>query len=161
MDPSIDLVWLINKNEKTNIPSYITQVEIKNHVEMLKAYACATVIIQNQPFPIIPKGKNQMFIQTWHGDRGFKKCLKESEHADCGRLLEEIDGKCDYALAGSTFAEKFYRSSFGYHGTILKYGCPRNDVLLNPDAQRVKEIKQKLEIDNSTKVLLYAPTLRR
>jgi len=163
IDPSIRLIWPICNiaDKKDTLPDYIFAIDYNKPIERWKAYANARVIIGNEPLPIIPKSKKQLFIQTWHGDRGFKKCLKESEHVACDKLLEEIEGMCDYAVSGSTYGEGVYRRAFGFKGDLIKMGCPRNDCLINNNIDKNNQIRAKLKINLNEKVLLYAPTLRR
>lgn len=136
-------------------------IEANDRFSVWNAVATTEVLVVNNPLSRFPKSKKQFFIQTWHGDRGFKKCLRESEHAKSGPMMEEKRGYCDLAVAGSTFGEGVYRRAFGYNGLILKCGCPRNDLLIKIDKNKLAEIRKKISIDNEKKILLYAPTLRR
>ena len=105
------------------------------------------------------KSKNQIYIQTWHGDRGFKKVLFDDENNDVEfRLLESIF--CDLMISGSEYGTRQMRSAFKYTGDILQKGTPRNDILLNCN-DLDKTIKKRLQIPEKTKVLLYAPTYRK
>lgn len=163
LESGLSIQWVIkNADSKKNVlPDYVKLIEANNRFSVWNAMATTEVLVVNSTLGQYPKSKKQFFIQTWHGDRGFKKCLKESEHAKSGPMMEEREGYCNLAVAGSTFGEGVYRRAFGYNGLILKCGCPRNDILMKHDENKCVEIKRKINIDCEKKILLYAPTLRR
>jgi CDP-glycerol glycerophosphotransferase len=124
--------------------------------------ASSKVIVENFGFGDIPKKKDQYYIQTWHGDRAFKKVLYDSTFGDGSLFLpESVRGFCDLCVAGSDYGEKQYRSAFHYNGEILKVGTPRDDILLHVNDELVLRIKRYIGLEDNTKYLLYAPTLRR
>ncbi|EQB22651.1 hypothetical protein UNSWDHB_12 [Dehalobacter sp. UNSWDHB] len=104
------------------------------------------------------KSKKQVYIQTWHGDRGFKKIAYDSPFFTKKLIESEI---CDLFISGSEYGERKIRTAFKYSGEIMKTGCPRNDVLVKDNGRVRSLIKQKINLSENTCVLLYAPTLRR
>jgi CDP-glycerol glycerophosphotransferase len=162
VDPDISIVWLFKDPimKKKYIPDYITCIKA-NTPEALKALATSKVWVDNFNKPLYTyKSKDQIYIQTWHGDRAFKKILYDSTFASKDyRLIEnEI---CNTIVTGSKFAEKMYKSAFKYDGKFLKVGSPRNDILINNDESRINNIKTMLNIHKDENILLFAPTLRR
>lgn len=162
MYPDFEIVWMfINPNEKIKIvPNYIRCVQTGS-LKALRELATAKFWVDNFNKPITTyKSKNQVYIQTWHGDRGFKKVLYDSTFISSNdRYIEsEI---CDLALSGSLYADKVYKSAFQYNGEIMKFGCPRNDILVENSSEKALNIKKILKIPANIKVLLFAPTLRR
>lgn len=121
---------------------------------------------------IYPK-KNQIFVQCWHGTP-LKRLGFDLIHFD--NTLNTIKGmkkrykieakKFTYFLSPSRFAtEKFVSAwnlkEIGKENIVIEQGYPRNDFLFNYTKQDVKNIKEKLGIQNSNKkVILYAPTYR-
>ncbi|WP_172635072.1 CDP-glycerol glycerophosphotransferase family protein [Sphaerochaeta pleomorpha] len=162
MDPSIEQIWLFNNPEqkRTLVPSYL---KIAKRWSLRAVYELATARIwvfnDTQPYWAY-KGKNQIYIQTWHGDRGFKKILNDCNPRSKKNQLPETT-TCDLTLAGSDFAESVFRSAFRYTGEILKTGTPRNDKLVHIDKESVNQTKRMLSFDPEVKYILYAPTLRR
>ena len=165
LDKTIELVWLLKKEAMMNpdIPAYVRVVEyteenIVNELSDSKvwidnsfifAYAC------NKLF----KGNNQLYIQTWHGDRGFKKCGYEwNGFTSDTRGIE--NGFCDVLLIGSEFEKRFFERAYRYKGEYLFSGSPRDDCLVNRDYSKEEIIRSRLGIDNDTNILLYAPTYR-
>lgn len=160
IEPGISIYWIFD-SYKSNVPSYIHQVKKNSLLEYLFTLATATVYVDNMRFSSIKKGKNQLFIQTWHGDRAFKKVLCDSPFSTGSNIQEAIPGYCDLAIAGSDYGERKYRSAFRYNGEVLKVGTPRDDILVERSLLRIHEIKKQLSVEIDTRVLLYAPTLRR
>ena len=160
--PEYEIIWVFNDPEKyaNDIPGYVKTVKLGSY-EYYKCLAQAFCVVKNDAMEEnLYKRKDQFFIQTWHGDRGIKKILYDSLDSKGIESNDYIDGKVtDLFVIGSDYAEKRIASAFRYYGKVLKCGCPRNDKLVNPvDTEQVLE---KLNLEKGTKVLLYAPTLRK
>src|SRR5699024_4497483 len=95
--------------------------------------------------------------QTWHGDRGFKKILYDKREKQ-DYLYE--NQYADLMLSGSDYGEKQLRSAFNYEGKILKYGLPRNDLLITNKRSDSEKILKKLKINKNINIIMYAPTFR-
>lgn len=161
MDPGREIVWLFEDPEKKAaiIPSYIRCVGYASF-QAIYELATALVWVDNNIKPeYIRKRKNQYYMQTWHGDRGPKAILYESKTSDPRRKYVETDG-CNIMLTGSEFGERKLRNAFRYSGPFLKFGCPRNDILINQDLAKADSVREALGLDASKKLLLYAPTFR-
>lgn len=159
--PNIDLVWICNGRKLEGAPGYLKQVDKNKSVEYHRALASAKVIVDNFGFNDLPKKKGQRFIQTWHGDRAFKKVLYDSTFVANLNIPESEPGFCDLCIAGSDYGERQYRSAFHYKGKILKVGTPRDDILLHVNDELITQMKKNIGLEENTKYLLYAPTLRR
>ena len=159
-----EIVWLfINPTDKKCIVSDgIRCVDVSRPWRVRKEIATASVYVNNFALSNLPKSNKQLFIQTWHGDKAFKKVLHDEQGWPPDKVLgEQIPGMCDYAIAGSDYGERQYRSAFLYKGNVLKCGMPRNDRLILQDEQEKERIRKKLNCSQETQLLLYAPTLRR
>ena len=159
MYPEYEIVWTMNaKNDA--LPDYVRTVS-KTSRDYYKELATSFAFVNNEGMsPNLNKRRKQFFIQTWHGDRGFKKVLYDA-HEDSKREIPVMDGKItDLCVAGSQYGEDKYRSAFHYYGRVLKVGTPRNDGLINPSSDKQHEIRTKLGLDDDTKIILYAPTFR-
>lgn len=163
--PEVEIVWFFLDVDKFKgvVPEYVKCVEAtpKN---LLYYYSTSKVWADNcTSEPMINnlyKSKKQTYIHFWHGDRGFKKCFFDLPGWKSKFLISK-KGFCDYMTTGSVHAERVYTSMFRYKNPFLKVGCPRNDMLINEDANQRKEIRSKLGLDDETKLLIYAPTFRR
>lgn len=162
IDPSIEIVWVNNGSDLNGLPEYVKQVSRTNLLSYYRAFASSKVMVENFGFNNVPKKKGQKYIQTWHGDRAFKKVLYDSTFGDGTLFLpESVEGFCDLCVAGSDYGERQYRSAFHYKGEILKVGTPRDDILLHVDNKLIREMKNNIGLEEGVNYLLYAPTLRR
>lgn len=162
MDSSLDIVWMFNDPEerKEFVPPYVRSVKL-TRFSQLKEHATAGVWVDNFTKPLhFHKNKKQLYIQTWHGDRGFKKVLHDSTFVSHDYELLE-SSICDIMISASDFCDNVYRSAFRFKGEILKVGSPRNDRLVNGESVIYKKIRELYGISEDAKILLYAPTLRR
>lgn len=159
--PEFRLVWVLNGSIdwKDRVPDYVTVVRpgLQRYLEIATAF-CYVTNTNNDPDLI--KRRGQFFVQTWHGDGGFKKILYANERGRT-RFVPVTDNRItDVCMAGSDYGEKKYRVAFQYNGDILKVGCARNDRLIHPDGAQIKAIRDSLKLAPEQKVLLYAPTFR-
>ena len=161
--PDADIVWAMKSPEskKDIVPEYVRMVNMGNSTEINKELSTAAVVVNNGCLAEIPKSSKQYFIQAWHGDRAFKKILYDSPFSSNFSVAESKEGYCDLALAGSKYGEMQFRSAFHYKGEISMVGTPRNDKLVKADKEEISKIRAELSIPEDTKILLYAPTLRR
>ena len=152
--PDLEIVWQL-ANPK-DAPDYVRTVR-PHSLRSLTELATARCIVDNFNRPIhLLKFPGQLYVQTWHGDRGFKKMLYDMNDG-----LAYPDGaQMDLAVSGSEFGTKNYRTAFHYNGEVLQQGMPRNDRLVHPDPAEIARIRQSLNIPEAAKVLLYAPTFR-
>ena len=162
VNPEFQIVWLFNNplEKKDVVPEHVICVK-KASLRALIELATSKYWVDNFSKPLyMYKSKKQYYIQTWHGDRGFKKILYDSPFISADYKIFESE-KCDLMVSGSDYGDKKYKSAFNYEGPILKQGSPRNDLLIQNSISKQGLIKQKLNINSNTKILLYAPTLRR
>ncbi len=106
-------------------------------------------------------------IQIWHAIGKIKKSGMITTGAKTGRskktaALLNMHEKNDYIIAGAKVFDQFYRDSFGdYDYTLLNYGLPRIDYLIDSEkGNREKFFAEHPELEGRT-ILLYAPTFRR
>jgi len=109
----------------------------------------------NRPHYLL-KFPGQLYVQTWHGDRGFKKMMYDMD--DGVKYPDYL--QMDLGVSGSAFGTKNYRTAFRYGGEVMQLGMPRNDALVKPDPARIEEIRAALGIEPGVGVMLYAPTFR-
>ena len=164
-NPNLKLVWLLNDDAYSDkykiIPDYVIKVKNSKWRKKIEVATCKVFITNITLFPTMYKSKKQLFIQTWHGERGFKKILFDAYNDNKRKVPYTADYKlADICTSGSTFGEKLYRSAFNYKGKILKSGVPRNDKLIIQDIENEKRVREILKIKENDKILLYAPTFR-
>ncbi|MBQ3574737.1 MAG: CDP-glycerol glycerophosphotransferase family protein [Clostridia bacterium] len=159
--PDAKIVWLFKDVEKAkksfDIPDYIIPMNSISR-EGVGMLARARIVVDNfnKRSYIKLKYPEQFYIQTWHGDRAFKKVGYDNP-GQYDYLIEEHASLC---VAGSDYGEMQFRSAFRYKGEVLKCGYPRNDILLRDDPAESAAIRSRLGMDGNTRLLLYAPTFR-
>lgn len=164
--PQTKIVWLLLEPEKYKniVPNYVI---VKKLTRFNRIYYLSTskVWVDNDSLvynKYVPKSKKQLFIETWHGDRGMKKCFYDVDgFIPTTKFVTQYKDYCDYIITASKLIESIYPTMFKYKGHFLKVGCPRNDILFTENSQLQLKVKNKLGIDKNSKVLLYAPTFRK
>ncbi|MDO4803448.1 MAG: CDP-glycerol glycerophosphotransferase family protein [Lachnospiraceae bacterium] len=157
--PDYKIVWVLPKGyDRSKIPEYVEAHDAFS-LQYRRERASAIAYVRNEAMTEdMHKRKGQLYIQTWHGDRGIKEILYDS-WKDGKRPMKVMDAELtDFFVVGSDYAERRIKTAFRYHGKTIKSGCPRNDCLLNP--KDVAGIKQSIHVGQDKKILLYAPTLR-
>ncbi len=164
-----DVVWLYKGDESViqDFPKEIRLVK-DNTKNALQEIATAKVLIDNGSLffsGVVGKKRKQVSICTWHGSLGFKKLVvKKMPNGKPIRTIQMYQDTHDYLLSNSDFENRVYRDSYWTKSVLLKYGHPRNDILLSRDESRMRAIKEKvcskLKIDHAKKIMLYAPTFR-
>lgn len=161
LKPDAKIVWLFKDVEKARrnfeIPPYVVCMNSISR-EGVGMLARARIVVDNfnKRSYIKLKYPDQVYIQTWHGDRAFKKVGYDNP-GQYDYLIEEHASLC---IAGSDYGERQFRSAFRYRGEVMKIGYPRNDILLRDDPAEEAAIRSRLGMDKDTRLLLYAPTFR-
>ncbi len=171
-----DLVYVLDQKGATRLPLPCPEgvrVVVRNSIEHFYEMASAKFWIDNAvcfPWEYVPKKKNQIYIDTWHGSMGLKRIDSDKIVQKKWAKAAKIAGKItNYMISNSSFETDVYRSTYWKDTKIqiFEYGHPRNDILFCGE-ERKREIRQKLyqlydltdADENTTKFVLYAPTFR-
>lgn len=157
-----EIVWLLRKDVEEKIPNNIKRVNYNFFSEMYHLVTAKVWIDSNLKFSGVLKRKHQLYIQTWHGSYGLKKIGK-----DLGDKIYPIDKRnheynaeiTDLMISNSERTTEIYREAFGYLGSVLQYGSPRNDILFKEYTKSKYCVDKYFDIKDK-KVILYAPTFR-
>jgi CDP-glycerol glycerophosphotransferase len=159
-NPSFELLFTVGPNTKA--PEGAKGVR-HGSISWLKALATSKVLVNNTNFPgYFRKRPGQSYIQTWHGTPLKRLGRDIVDVVPTGSYLRMMDREAsywDYLVSPSAYCSKIFPSTFGYKGTILETGYPRNDILVNHSLKR-DLIRRSLGIAESQQVVLYAPTWR-
>lgn len=108
----------------------------------------------------------QRVLQTFHGYPAKSMGIRLWEakgytprriRAELGRTRDDWD----LILTPAPEMDQYYRREYAYDGEIHSAGYPRDDVLVSPEASRIREeTRSRLGIGPGQKVVLYAPTWR-
>ena len=165
-----DLVWAVpgkGSMKKGNFPSEIRRVR-RGSFEFYQELASAHIWVDNSlncVWTPVPKKKEQVYIETWHGSMGLKRVgNNDVKNKRWLKAAKRATSRVDYCISDSMFENQVYRETHWPTAEILEYGHPRNDILVDLDEEKRRLLKERvaemLEFDLEAKVLLYAPTFR-
>ncbi|PAY14684.1 CDP-glycerol--glycerophosphate glycerophosphotransferase [Bacillus sp. 7705b] len=167
--PNYNLIWSVNKAYKKQFDDrgilYINRLSIK----WLFAMARAEYWVINSRLPLwIPKPAHTTYIQTWHGTPLKRLALDMDEVLMPGTNTESYKknfvreaSNWDYLISPNQYSSEIFVRAFRFNKKLIETGYPRNDILYQENNITViKDVKSKLNIPLSKKVILYAPTWR-
>lgn len=160
----VELVWVGPQKGKIKEGDFPEGVKVvrRGSYSMYEEQASAKIWIDNALNCVwygMPKKKEQIYINTWHGSMGIKRL---SGNKNWMRKARRCDRLTDYCVSNSRFEEEVYHNTFWPNVPVLKYGHARNDVFFNKALceELRKKALQYFELDEETKLFLYAPTFR-
>lgn len=125
--------------------------------------------VSNSRLPLwIPKPKNTIYVQTWHGTPLKRLAVDMDEVHMPGTNTEKYkknftteSAKWDYLISPNAYSTEIFKRAFKFNNQVVESGYPRNDYLFvqNNDEEIVR-IKKSLQLPMDKKVILYAPTWR-
>ncbi|TDM12404.1 CDP-glycerol glycerophosphotransferase family protein [Macrococcus lamae] len=162
-----EIVWVTNKIYPFNDEKVKTVKRLSPSYFYYLSRAKFWINNQNLPY-YIRKHKNTEYIQTWHGTP-LKKMLNdikvfEGRDENYKNRVNIATRKWDYLISPSQYATEKFTSAFNFNKTMLEIGYPRNDVFYKSNDKFINQqcqiIKQKINIGDDRKIILYAPTFR-
>ncbi|WP_143013538.1 CDP-glycerol glycerophosphotransferase family protein [Paenibacillus jilunlii] len=160
----LDIVWIVN-DLTLNVPKGIRLVYWKNRKKYIHEMRTAKIWIHDDMVPLdIQKRPEQIYVQVKHWSSvtlktfGFDFTTFRNDAVEIA-MCKHNSEMIDYIITGSKFDTDTCRSGFGFKGKIIQAGSSRSDVLFNESKYRQK-ICSFYNLDNSKKILLYAPTFR-
>lgn len=158
-----EMIWALNKpNDYPNLKC----VKYGSLKHLIIEATSKFIITNTGPFKAVSSRKGQIIINTWHGGGAYKKTGMDNPYKNKYQYLYNKNlgqNGVNLFLSSSNFFTKYaIRNAFGYKGEVLEYGLPRNDQLFNKNKIKENMIKVKkfYNLDESVKILLYAPTWR-
>lgn len=161
--PKIKKVWSLVSPAKKVKAGADTQVK-RGHFRYFYYLATAKYIVDNQSLPrYFVKRPGQVYLQTWHGiplkKMGFDEPSIISSGEQGRAVVLEASGKWDGLVVPNEYFGEVFVPAFGFTGTAVSPGTPRNDVLINEIDAKAR-LRRKFGIPEGKKVVLYAPTFR-
>ncbi len=158
------LVWQTFPEYRESLPSGVGWVKY-NSIRSVFEQATSKVWVCNvRRFRYIRKRKNQIYIQTWHGAIGIKRCEGDAETKISPRFLKMAkhdSPMIDLMISNSTFCTNVYKRAFWYDGPIAEFGYPRNDFIVRPDLKTLEKVRRSFSLGEDSRIFLYAPTFRK
>lgn len=160
--PDLTVYWTY-RGVAPDLPGGFVPVERWSLSYVYRA-ATSKYLIDNQSLPaFFSKRNEQRYLQTWHGipvktmgldSPEIKYAFPEVQRAHVSRASQ-----WDGLVSPNPYFEQTFARSYRYRGHVVRYGTPRNDVLVT-HADRREEFKQRLGLPLDRTVVLYAPTFR-
>ncbi len=167
LDKRYKCVWVL-KNTNAFIPGKNKKVK-RLYLKYFYYMAVSKYWICDSRQPIyLKKKKGNIYIQTWHGtplkkiglDMNFVNMATDKDIKIYGENFKIDSSKWDYLISQNEYSSNIFRRCFAFDKIMLEIGYPRNDILFSQDNNLIEEVRKKLNIDNTKKVILYAPTWR-
>ena len=163
---SLECVWAVNKSCEHEIEiKDCKKVQFGSFSYLRELTRSNVVILNNVLYTYIPRRKNQLFINTWHGGSPLKTVGMVDENiSEFDRFFYKEHAKkySVYSSSSKFMTEDVFRRSFGFKGEIFNCGLPRNAILFRDHSQVVQNVSNhfNIPIDDDHGIILYAPTHR-
>ncbi|MFD3523825.1 CDP-glycerol glycerophosphotransferase family protein [Streptomyces sp. NPDC058653] len=160
----VEHLWVV-RDRQVALPRDVRAVELHS-AEWYEALARSRSIVTNTHLPEwFERADGQHVVQTWHGTplKRIGRDLTGGAHADEAYIatLPARAAQWSVLVSPNSFSTPIMRRAFGYEGTVLECGYPRNDLLYAPDRSKVAAaLREHLGIPEDKRVILYAPTWR-
>lgn len=168
-------VWAFKKPDEKALPdSARTEKTVSGSREYFRICAKAGAIVINSSFAEgVTLRKDQILLETWHGTP-LKRLGFDLSPTAGDKLNSARDNRRRYALNAKRFTyllspspacsqslrSAFALDRFGKADIIRETGYPRNDMLVNADAEHIAVLRGKFGVPAGKRVMLYAPTFR-
>lgn len=159
-----DVVWAFNDLSSKEHIQGIRKVKIMSLKYFYELCTSKVIITNFRTTNMFKKRKNQYYIQTWHSSLRLKQIEKDAENSlpeNYVKMAKEDSKKCDLLISGCRYSTEIFRRAFWYDGEIFESGTPSNDILLSDNINIINKVKNKLNIQDEFRVVLYAPTFRK
>lgn len=160
--PDLRFVWFVNDMDKT-FPDYVQKVP---NTAWSRAYwlSRSKVWIDNYRKPYgTKKRKGQYYLNVNHYTIAIKctGLLRGEGFSEMAYLVSKNDSDMiDGLVIDSTWCEQCFDKALVYEGNFLKTGAPRCDVLFGDRSFYQKKFRQKHNLPEDAKVVMFAPTFR-
>lgn len=160
--PGDEHVWVADARTAAAFPPGTRTVRVgtPEHVAALEG---ADVLVANShTYVDWVKRPKAVYLQTWHGTP-LKRIHGDALTQPAGGLdvVTRDAARWDYLVSPNPHSTRVLRDAFGFRGTVLETGYPRNDLLSAPDRDAVRaRARHELGIEPGRTAVLYLPTYR-
>ena len=160
--PDLRFVWFVNDMDKA-FPPYVQKVP---NTAWSRAYwlSRSKVWIDNYRKPYgTKKRKGQYYLNVNHYTIAIKctGLLRGEGFSEMAYLVSKNDSDMiDGLVIDSTWCEQCFDKALVYEGNFLKTGAPRCDVLFGDRSFYQTKFRQKHNLPEDAKVVMFAPTFR-
>ena len=159
-----DIVWVVNPENPSqeDFPPEIRTVPYGSF-EMFEEMNSAGIWLDNSITFVwhgMPKKKEQLYLNTWHGSMGIKKITGNKLWILRSKACHKVT---DYCITNSLYEENIFHATLWKGVPCLRFGHPRNDILfqreIHPLLRNNFLNRYGISLSN-VKLLLFAPTFR-
>lgn len=161
-DPNIRFIWFVNDMSKV-FPDYIKKVP---NTLWSRAFwlTRSKVWIDNyrKPYGTV-KRKGQYYLNVNHYTIGIKSVglWRDKGFSKMAYLVSKNDSDMiDHLVIDSKFCEEMCPKGLVYDGEFIKTGAPRCDILYGDREIHKRNFKEKHNLPQDAKVVMFAPTFR-
>lgn len=149
-----EYIWVLNDKKKED--EHMRVVKNKSLGFFFYVLTSKVIVSNNGLGTYIPKRKNQMFINTWHGGGAYKRV--DIADKDAVKIFSE---QTDVFLSScSKFTEVMSETLQIPKIKFLECGMPRNDLFFSTHKSIKEKVRQCYSLKSDEKLVLYAPTFR-
>ena len=161
LDKKYTFVWAYSGENKDVIPGNPIIVERFKAGDYYKYLALSKYWVNNIIFPIHYKRKGNVYLQTWHGTPlkklGFDITIPGPEVEGRENFYNE-SRNWDYLISSNAYSTEIFKRAFKFKKDVLELGYPINDIFFVENGEKIKQLKEKLNLPMDKKIILYAPT---
>ena len=163
--PTYKLVWCLDIDNNPFNDDLDTKIVKRATKEYYTYLALSKYVIIDMTLPIWFLREDTILLQTWHGTP-LKKMHWDRDNIEAETATNHIfynkSKGWSALISANSFSTKYLKSAFKYDGKILETGYPANDIFFNQEleAKAKEKIYKKYNLNNSKKIILYAPTWR-
>jgi len=167
--PEYQMYWSIDKKFIHNFEGKDLNIIKRFSVKWLFTMSRARFWVTNSRMPLwIPKPRNTVYLQTWHGTPLKRLAADMDEVHMPGTTTQKYKenflkeaSNWDYLVSPNGYSTEIFRRAFGFQKEMIESGYPRNDFLYDSNNhEEIKKIKETYGIPLNKKIILYAPTWR-
>lgn len=167
--PDYRMYWSVERKSVYKLKEHNIKIVKRFSFKWMYLMNRAKFWVTNSRLPLwIPKPKDTVYIQTWHGTPLKKLAVDIDEVRMPGTSTEKYKEnfvmeakKWDYLISPNEYSTEIFKKAFKFEKEIVESGYPRNDYLINENNENVIErIKIETNLPVDKKVILYAPTWR-
>lgn len=167
--PEYELIWSVDPRFEKGFFDKGIPFARRFSIKWLFLMARARFWVTNSRMPLwIPKPKNTIYLQTWHGTPLKKLAGDMKEVLMPGTTTEQYKQEFfresrnwDYLISPNRYSTEIFRRAFQFDKEMIESGYPRNDIFYKPERGVIAEqFKETHHLPNDKRIILYAPTWR-
>lgn len=158
----LQIIFPIKKLPQQNIP-HVKFVRFSSLPYFYYALTAKVFVTNDGGISYLPLRSQQYVINTWHGGGAYKRVSTSLSQSKYYRIDQKLAARnTDIFLSSSKkFTHVMSEAMLIPPHKFWEIGLPRNDLLVESDDKLKKDLKEKIGISPSQKLVLYCPTFRK